>query len=263
MKGDVRNSVIESCYAHDVDSSAIFLSGPDSGSAGPSNSVVRYCVLQTADNNGVIRFYGPGSKSVDIVGNIVLPNEALGGLSFSGNTGTLTTRVYNNTFYNAYVNIGNPSSTGTLEFRNNLIYELDDTPLTDAGRDITAHSNNLFFRVSGSTRARIGSTNYGTNALLNWEPTAKTTNPQLVDTGSPPSGFTEPYGALPVLTPNRDGLSLQTTSPARSAGGILGTQFNGSVNGRTRPSSAAWDIGAYQVSGDPMLAAPTGLRVLD
>jgi hypothetical protein len=95
-----------------VDASAVFVNGPEFGNGpGPSGCSIRYNILKTADNNGVIRIYGTGSKSLDIYGNVVLENEASGGLSFAGNAGSITARIYNNTFYNSFVEIGNPTST--------------------------------------------------------------------------------------------------------------------------------------------------------
>lgn len=245
IKGDVRNSVIEYSYAHDVNSSAVFINGPESGSGpGPSGCIVRLNVLQTADNNGVIRFYGSGSKSVDIVGNIVLENEQTGGLSFAGNSGSLIARVFNNTFYNSFVDIGNPSSTGTLEFRNNIIYELDDIPLTDSGSDITAHSNNLYFRSGGGTVARIGGTSYTGTSVTGWEGTALTADPLFQDVTSLPSGFAYWYAG--ALGPNTAGLSLRPGSPGLGSGANLGSAYNGSINSRPRPGSVNWDRGSYQ-----------------
>jgi hypothetical protein len=104
VKGNVKNSVFEYCYSHDVKSSAVFVNGPESGTGpGPNGCVVRYNILQTTDNNGVIRFYGIGDKSVDVYGNIVLENEITGGLSFAGNSGTIAARIYNNTFFDSFV----------------------------------------------------------------------------------------------------------------------------------------------------------------
>lgn len=261
IKGDVRNSVFEYCYVHDVNSSAVFITGPENGSGvGPSNCVIRHSVLQTADDNGVIRFYGPGSKSADIIGNVVLENEATGGLSFSGNSGTIAARIYNNTFYDAFVDIGNPTSTGTIEFKNNLIYEVDDVCLTDTGSDITSHSNNLFFRANSGTRVRIGSTNYSTPNVTSWEPTAKTGNPQFKNPSNLPNGFTGSYGSS--LAPNHDGLSLLSNSPALNAAADLGTTYNGSINSRSRPIDAGWDIGAYEGIGAVPPTAPSKLRII-
>ncbi len=262
FKGNVKNSVFEFNYAHDVNSSAVFINGPESGSGpGPSGCVARYNILQTADNNGVIRYYGTGSKSVDIIGNLVLPNEDTGGLSFSGNSGAITARIYNNTFYNSYVNLGNPTSTGTIEFRNNIIYELDDVPLTDSGSDITAHSHNLFYRANSGARAQIGGTSYTTTSITSWEPTARTADPLFKNPANLPGGFI--LTGSGVLVPNTDGLSLQEGSPALGVGADLGAAFSGSINGTARPAGAAWDLGAYQrVAGAAPPSPPRNLAVI-
>ncbi|MCL4785706.1 MAG: immunoglobulin domain-containing protein [Verrucomicrobia bacterium] len=262
FKGNVKNSVFEFNYAHDVNSSAVFINGPESGSGpGPSGCVARYNILQTADNNGVIRYYGTGSKSVDIIGNLVLPNEDTGGLSFSGNSGAITARIYNNTFYNSYVNLGNPTSTGTIEFRNNIIYELDDVPLTDSGSDITGHSHNLFYRANSGARAQIGGTSYTTTSITSWEPTARTTDPLFKNPANLPTGFILTVGG--TLVPNTDGLSLQEGSPALGVGADLGATFSGSINGTARAAGTAWDLGAYQrVAGAAPPSPPRNLAVI-
>jgi len=263
MKGDVKNSTIEFCYAHDVNSSALFVNGPENGAgAGPTGGIARYNILQTADNNGVIRFYGTGTKAVDIYGNLILPNEASGGLSFSGNSGTHAARIYNNTFYNAFVDLGSPTSTGTIEFRNNLIYELDDIPLNDPSLKITTHANNLFYRVSGGTLVQSGGTSYSSTSLkTGYEPNAVVTDPLLKNPTGLPTGFTGAYGVN--LAPNTDGLTLRATSPALNAGAALGAAFGGSINSAIRPGAGSWDIGAYQQGGTSSLppATPTGVKL--
>jgi hypothetical protein len=263
IKGDVRNSVVEFNYSHDVNSSAAFINGPEFGSGpGPSNLQLRYNVLQTADNNGVVRFYGTGSKSVDVYGNVILPNESTGGLSFAGNSGTHNVRVYNNTFYNSFVDLGSPSSTGALDFKNNIIYELDDTPLRDPAAKITSHVNNVFYRVGGGTLVSSGATSYSaSNLRTGYEASASFGDPLFKNTTNLPDGFSGQFGI--DLAPNRDGLSLQATSPALNAGADLGAGYGGSINSVPRPVGTAWDIGAYESGGpsQPVVGPPSNLRV--
>lgn len=262
MKGNVKNSTFEFCYAHDVNSSAVFINGPEGGTgSGPTGGSVRYNLLQTADNNGVIRFYGTGTKAVDVYGNLVLPNEAAGGLSMSGNSGSIATRIYNNTFYNAYVDLGSPSSTGTIEFRNNLVYELDDAPLNDPSGRITEHANNLFFRSNGGTLVQSSGMSYTSTSLkTGYEPSAIIGDPLFKNAASLPTGFVGTYGTS--LAPNTDGLSLLPGSPALNSGVSLGAAFGGSVNTIVRPGTGAWDVGAYQQGGGDIAPPkpPQGVR---
>ncbi len=262
-KGNVKNSTFEYCYSHDVKSSAVFINGPESGTGtGPTGCAVRYCVLQTADNNGVIRYYGTGTKAVDVYGNIILENEATGGLSFSGNSGNITANIYNNTFYNAFVDLGNPGGSGTINFRNNIIYELDDVCLTDSGGDIDTHSHNLFYRANGGTLVSTGGTTYNAANIGSWEPTAQTADPLFKNTANLPDGFSGSFGSS--LAPNKDGLSLQASSPAFNSGVALGAAYSGAINTAARPVGAAWDLGAYEgaSNGQPLVAIPQGLRVI-
>jgi len=257
LKGDVRDSVIEYCYSHGVNSSAVFINGPENGTGpGPSNCIVRHNVLQTVDNNGVIRFYGTGTKSVDIIGNIMLQNEQLGGLSFAGNSGTIAARIYNNTFFNSFVDIGNPSSTGTIDFRNNIIYELDDVPLVDSGGDITSHANNLFFRSGGGTLVSVPGNSYNAATLATWESSALSSDPAFTNTADLPNGFVSP--AAGVLVPNHPGLAPRFSSVALNSGQDSGAAYQTSINGVQRPVNSGWDRGAYEGPPPPtvMTAMP-------
>ena len=157
VKGDVQSSTVEYNYAHDVNSSALFINGPETGSgAGPTSVVYRFNLLHSNDNNGVIRIFGTGTKSGDIYGNIVMrTGGGVGGFSMSGNSGTMDFDVYNNTFVQL-LDLGNPTSTGTLNFRNNIIASGSSQPLSDAGPDIDTHSNNTFYRSSGTTLVTSG-----------------------------------------------------------------------------------------------------------
>jgi hypothetical protein len=197
---------------------------------------------------------------VDVIGNLVLPNEATGGLSFAGNQGAINARIFNNTFYNAYVDIGSPSATGNIDFRNNIIYELDDIPLRDAGNKITSHANNLLFRAGGGTLVSIGGANYTAANLATWEATAKSADPLLKNPGNLPSGFSGAYGTS--LAPNSDGLSVQAGSPATDAGADLSALYNGSINSAQRPVGAGWDVGAYEGTASILLSAPRNLQVV-
>jgi hypothetical protein len=216
-------------------------------------------VLHTADHNGVIRFYGTGSKSADIYGNIVLPNEAGGGFSMSGSSGTHAVRVYNNTFYNSFVDVGSPTSTGTLEFINNIFYELDDVPFTDAALKTTSHSKNLFFRSSGGTLVSSGGSAYTSATLLSgYEASATVADPLFKNAANLPTGFTGSYAT--GFSPNTDGLSLQANSPALNFGTNLGQPYDSSVNSAARPVSGTWDLGAYQAGTGTGMDTPTGFK---
>lgn len=263
LKGNAKNCVIEYSYSHDVNAAALFISGPENGNGtGPTGLTVRFNILQSTAEDGVIRCYKGGNKTVDVYGNIVLQNELTGGLSFSGNYGTLAARIYNNTFYNSFVDIGNPTSTGTIEFRNNIIYELDDVPLTDSGPDITAHSNNFFYRSGGGTLVSSGGLSYHSTTLANYEVNGASANPSFKNAGSLPTGFTGTFGV--DLTPNSDGLSLLPGSPAIDTGISLPAVFGGSINSVTRPAGAGWEIGAYEyrITGLRPLP-PTNLRIVE
>ena len=65
-----------------------------------------------------------------------------------------------------------------------------------------------------------GGSNYSSSNLKgSYEVTALTSDPQFVNTGNLPTGFTGTYGSS--LAPNNNGLSLQSSSPGINSGVAL------------------------------------------
>jgi hypothetical protein len=174
--------------------------------------------------------------------------------------GTVQLRVYNNTFYNAPVAVLNPAATfSVFEFRNNIVYYTGGVPLTDSGGDITVHSQNVYYRGSGTLVSSKG-TSYTASNLSGYEPVAWSSNPMFANTTSLPSGFAGQYGV--DLAPDRNGLSLQPGSVAIDQGVVL-TGYSSSINSVARPSGAGWDIGAYEARGAALAPAPpTNVRIV-
>lgn len=217
IKGWVYDSIIENNYVHHVDSSAIFISGPENNGSqrGPVNTVIRNNILTTQDNNGIIRFYKKGAKALQIYNNIIHDNGVTGGLSLSGNSGALDLRVYNNTFYNTFVDLGGHSSSVTrFEFRNNII-QYGSSQLRNSG-SVTSKSNNLLV----------------------------SSNPGFKDPSNKPTGFIGTYGV--DIRPDRDGFSLVAGSAAIDKGRSLAGAHAVSISSITRPYGVSWDIGAYE-----------------
>jgi hypothetical protein len=169
--------------------------------------------------------------------------------------------MYNNTFYNAPVVINNNSATvSVFEFKNNIVYYTGGTPLTDPQGKITSHSNNIFYRGTG-TLVSAGGVNYTSSTLSTYESSASSGNPSFKNTGTLPTGFTGNFGTN--LAPNNDGLSLLQTSYAINTGIALASPYNGSINSITRPSGSGWDRGAYQSQSAALQPGPpSNLRVV-
>ncbi|MFO1152694.1 MAG: LamG-like jellyroll fold domain-containing protein [Rhodospirillales bacterium] len=237
IKGWVYDSTIENNYIHNVDSSAVFISGPenDGTQRGAQNLVIRNNILTTQDNNGIIRLYKKGAKDLKVYGNLLLDNNQTGGLVLQGNSGTLDLLVYNNTFYNTFVDlIGNSGTVNSFEFKNNIV-QYSSNQLRNAG-SIKSASNNLLVA----------------------------SNPGLKNPADKPTGFTGTFGV--DSRPNTDGFTPLTGSSAIDQGVTLAAAFNGSINSVVRPQGAAWDIGAYEYgsgTSNPIdtakPSAPTGL----
>ncbi len=239
VKGNVTDAFIEYNYAHDLDAASIFINGNETNhfGTGPTNIHIRYNILTCNNMHGAIRVYDTGQgdpKDIKIYGNIVYNSTLGGGFQINRLSNTLALLMYNNTFFNAPVIINSSSaSITTFEVRNNILYYPGGNPLYDQDGNITAQSNNL------------------------------TDNPAFMGQANLPTGFVGTYGV--DLRPNRDGLSLQSTSTAINTGAVLAGSYNGSVNSVSRPVGNGWDIGAYEIQtgGSTLPDAPTRIRVRD
>jgi len=270
IKGYVVDAYVEYNYVHDNIGAGIFINGNERNhypGIGISNAHIRYNIVNNNTMHGGIRIYdgsGGDPKDLKIYGNIVMNNTIKGGLSLDSAKGALSLLVYNNTFYNTFIHYRKYTATiTTSEFRNNIVYYTGGTPLDASNGAITAHSNNLYYRGTG-TLVTIGSTDYSSSNLGDYEITASGNDPSFKNAGNLPTGFTGTYGI--DLAPNADGLSLQQRSEGVDSGISLGSPYNGSINSRNRPSGNGWDIGAYE--SDPGQAQdrvpnpPSNVRVL-
>lgn len=235
IKGWVYNSTIENNYVHNVNSSAIFVSGPENNGKqrGADNVTVKNNILTTPSNNGIVRLYKNGAKQLKFHGNILYDNNTSGAFNLSGNAGTLDLFVYNNTFVNTFIDLGSHSSTvKTFEFKNNIV-QYAGNPLRNASA-IQSRSNNLLVSA----------------------------DPSFKDTSKKPTGFIGDYGT--DLRPNTDGLSLNAGSSAIDGGTALASAFADSINSIPRPQGTAWDIGAYEYSfaGAMPMDPPPNLRII-
>lgn len=265
IKNNVTTALIEFNNFHGSNGTygtAVQINNDIVGGTGPVGVSVRYNILNNTDGSGMyIQNNGVG-RTLDFYGNIVY-NSGLGfGVEVNANnTGSLSLKFYNNTFYNNYVDIGNYSATTTvMEFENNIVYTLSgQTPLSDPAGKITAHNNNTYYRVGGGTLVSSGGTSYTSSNLTTYEATGFSSDPLFVNTSNLPTGFTGTYGINEQ--PNNNGLALQTSSPDLGSGAILGSAYNSSINSITRPSSSGWDRGAYQ-TGSNIPAPPTNLSIV-
>jgi hypothetical protein len=260
LKNHVKNVVVEFNSVHDtVRGSGVGISSHEVGFRGPESSVVRYNIIRNCETMGVL-FHVFGSTEVDVYGNLILENTYQG-VRFMTVLGTLAVRIYNNTFFrNLYPGWsheilvgGNDGDIALLEVSNNLFRaDAETTPIVDTDGDITAHTNNLFFRAGGGTLVTSAGTSYTAASITGWEPTAQAADPQLVNELDLPTAFVGTHGL--DLRPDADGLALGAGSPCRDQGAELGASYAGSVNTVPRPYGGGWDIGAYEVGPDPIFA---------
>jgi hypothetical protein len=252
VKGYVQDAFIEYNYAHDTKGAVMFVNGNETKhyGVGPTNIHIRYNIFTGNTSHGAIRIYdgrsGQDPKDLKIYGNLVYNSTAGGGFYIAADLGNrLSLRVYNNIFYNAPVVIlSNHASVSLFEFKNNIVYYSEGVPLTDAGGQITSHSNNIFYRGTGTLVSSSG-VNYNSNNLQgSYEETASSSNPLFTNIVGFPTGFAGAYGV--DMAPNKDGFRLQQDSPGISKGIALPSGFGGSINSVNRPTSGAWDVGAYE-----------------
>jgi len=269
VKGFVVNAVVEYNYVHGTNAAGIFLNGNETNhfpGVGMSGIHIRYNLVDTPvqPNQGNIRIYDTNAgdpKQIDVYGNLILGNTVTGGLSNSSNKNALTLKVYNNTFFNSFVNLTNTTDTASVDFRNNIIYYTSGVPFTARSGVVTTHSNNIYYR-GGGTLISIGGTSYDAGSLSSYEATGSGANPLFKNIANLPTGLS---GSASTPAPNTDGLSLQGSSVGIDNGVALPAPYNGSVNSLTRPLGGNWDIGAYEFATGSHLTppnAPTNLRIL-
>ena len=229
-KGNVHDSLVEYNYVHDVAASALFVNGPETGpGVGPVDVVAQFNLFHSAINDGAMRIFGTGTKSVTLMGNIIFENTTGGGLSLSGNSDALTLLVYNNTFYRSYIDFAGEGTGNTVVCRNNIVDPVSGTAIQNATG--VTQSNNVTSGIVYKNASNL------------------------------PTVFVGPFLGL---EPNNDGLSIPFPSPTIiDAGFDLGLSFNRSVNSIARTT---YDIGAYEYAedsgGDPLgPSAPINLRV--
>ena len=268
IKGYVVDAVVEYNYVHDVKGASVFVNSNESShyGTGPTNIHIRHNILTNSTQNGAFLVYdgsgGADPKDLSFYGNIVYNSTVNAGLLMHSDLGgSISLRVFNNTFHNAPVRIENSAANfTTFEFRNNIVSYPGGLPMSDAGGKITAHSNNLFYRTSGTLVSASGS-NYSASNLGSYEPSALGSNPAFKDALNLPTGFSGTFQLS--LAPLSDGLSLQTGSAALNAGAVLGQAYSTSINSVGRPATGSWDMGAYQSGGVVALRPnpPTNVQV--
>jgi hypothetical protein len=280
LKDHITNAVIEFNYFHDSGGNFGDIATDSYGASyGPATGiVVRYNVFRSTVGafnsmpNGQtfeIEFYG--NIFIGLGGNLVKTD---GGHNHANSI----YKFYNNTFYS----IGNSASaamsiagSGSFQVhtKNNIFYTDDHRAINDTvGKIGSNHNNNLFYRTSGAsdTHVTIQSSNYNrTTVKSTWETSCQNTDPTFKNTSNLPTGFSGIYETS--MMPNNDGLSIQSTSPARDNGiAISGAGYNGAINfagtnsGEIRPQGAAWDIGAYEFSdsNDSPPSPPANVRLI-
>ena len=255
IKGYVVNAIIENNTVFNTQASNYFFNSNETNhfGVGIENAVVRNNIAYGTGQGGILIYHGSGADPMDIefYGNIIYGTYSTAGFWIDSNVGnTVSFLIYNNTFL-APVVISNPTATGTINFRNNIVSVGNEVPFTDTGTDIDTHSNNTFRRSTGTTLVTAGGSSYTSANLTTYEATGLASDPSFLNAAAPPTGFS---GTYPALVPNTTGLSIPIGSTSANSGADLGTSFNSSINGITRTGS--WDRGAYELTSDTTAPTP-------
>lgn len=271
IKDDVRNLTVEYCYLHNNGWYGIKFE-TDSTPPQWTNTHIRYNIIKDNDRWGIWMRNDAGKTgmTVYIYGNLIINNGVgatadAGGICIYQDSWTgCTISIYNNTIYelgltaSARNGVRYAGSTGTINFRNNIVYTDTCTPVYDLSNRFT-HSNNLIYRTSGASAEHVyNGTSYNRAGVLTWEPTAQNTDPAFIG-GTLPTGFTGTYGTN--MVPDTDFFAT-SAGPTIGTGYTLGTPYNGAINlsgvsGGAVRTPGAFDIGAYQYTGTAPVATLT------
>jgi hypothetical protein len=226
----------------------------------------------TADNfhhNGIMVFCGPAGT--EQFTNIYIYNNKIGpDLSKAGNdtawifidwngTGTCFQNcwIYNNCLYatNGFGPDGGFITGGAVHMYclNNSIYGAGTGGGGMGGANTgqtTYYSNNIVEGVGSPIGDNSGSTSYSDyNIFYNNSGTFKSSGGTPMSYAAWQSSGKDAHSIAknPELNnPSSGDLTLQSNSPAIGAGVNMSSYFTNDIAGNSRPSSGAWDIGAYE-----------------
>jgi hypothetical protein len=274
IKNDVNNVIVEFNYCHDSNQ-GITMETYGATFNAPRNIIIRHNII-----TGILYFHGiaaqspfTGTFSFAAYSNLIFNNSLYGisiQSSLSGSTATIN--IYNNTLFSNASNGSFPYEVAfqnttvtnyTLNFKNNIIYaETGVLPLYDVAGEITAHSNNIYYRNGGGNLVQSPAGIYKTSANLStYEATAYSTDPTFTNTTNLPTGFTGTYGIN--MVPDSNGLSIESGNALKN-GADLGPNFNGAINlsgkGGVSVRQGLWDIGAYESVSE--LTPPRNFRIV-
>jgi hypothetical protein len=238
----------------------------------PDNMVFQYNLLYS-NTTGIVIVPGDGSGTGEGLGSAYFYGNILYNSTIqlgNGDYRSSINKFYNNTVYDTGTNVGlylvAPATNASgIDVRNNILWTTGDAPLQDNNGTITTHSNNLFYRASG-TLVNAGRTAYTSANITTYETSAQATNPTFTG-GTLPTGFSGTYGVN--MAPNTNYFAISSGN-ALNNGATLGSPYDGCINGAglaiplLRPAGD-YDIGAYNyvtVIGPTSIAAPENLRVL-
>jgi hypothetical protein len=271
LKNHVTNVIVEyNNIHHPVRGIGMGISThPEPGFIGPENAVIRHNIIRESEHAGIF-FQGGGAKSVDIYGNLIIKNKYEGIRLASSLQDALAVRIFNNTFFQNYeaewsheLRVeSNAADISVLEVKNNIFSAASTTrALGDDDGDITAHSNNLYYRPGGGTLITANGASYSASDISSWEPSALTGDPLLRNPAELPAGFIGVFGV--DKRPSPDGLHITSGSPAKDYGFDIGSAYNTSINSVTRPNGVGWDLGAYEFTPSLALYGTSAHRAIN
>jgi hypothetical protein len=240
------NHVIRNNYVHDITYSPGSLAHMDMFQTFGDNGWVSNNIV--IENNRFInsqgQLFNTSQDNISGIHDYIVRNNVFANISQNANVGLPNFYFYNNTVYNTGIiyqvtgGPGKPFNGSNLVVKNNILVGLagcsnkdfDNVFNNPSGLPMT-RSNNFYANCAGQAMTNYTSESGGING-----------------------------GAVNFVNPGAYDLSINSPSTAIKGGAIL-PGFSYDILGKTRPTGAAWDLGAYQFLGTALtLQAPTNLK---
>ena len=197
---------------------------------------------------------GADVQNLYIYNNVFFNPHSYMTLEFGSNNGNLSgVYVYENSIWttSTFCNIGPNGHTVGIAIENNAVTAYGAVYQATLTGATLADNYNCYNPVYANFVSNTGQTLAAWKAL-GYDANSLSADPQFVAVGT---------RSAPAI--NAWNLQLQPTSPALTAGAVLGSPYNVDITGLSR-AGTGWTMGAYQFTGTAASAppaAPTGLRI--
>jgi hypothetical protein len=240
------NHVIRGNYVHDITYSPGSAAHMDMFQTFGDNGWVSNNI--TIENNRFInsqgQLFNTSQDNVSGIHDYIVRNNVFANISQNANVGLPNFYFYNNTLYNTGIiyqvtgGPGKPFNGSNLVVKNNLLIGLAgcanrdfDNVYNNPSNLPQTRSNNFYANCAGQAMTNYRSESGGING-----------------------------GAINFANAGANNFAINSPSAAINAGVVL-SGFNYDLLGTARPTSGAWDLGAYQFQAVTSLQPPLNVNV--